>query len=135
MKCYSTNIIVSVTFLFTVMCKVTCLKCYQCSSIENRGCFTYNLNSAHLKDCSEHKGRPVCRSLSQINYFTPGQDVTMIRECAYVYTEPLKCEQSKFSNIHYSRVCECKSDGCNYAADVKHDWKIIMCALLLMVIK
>uniref|UniRef100_A0A2H1VN24 SFRICE_000236 n=1 Tax=Spodoptera frugiperda TaxID=7108 RepID=A0A2H1VN24_SPOFR len=74
---------------------------------ENRGCFTYNLNPAHLKDCSEHKGRPVCRSLSQINYFTPGQDVTMIRECAYVYTEPLKCEQSKFSNIHYSRVCEC----------------------------
>lgn len=135
MKCYSIDITLAIIVLLSVMCEVTCIKCYQCSSTHNRGCFKYNLNSAHLKDCkNDSRGPPVCRTLSQINYFTPGQDVTVIRECAYVHSEPLRCKQSKFSNIHYSHVCECNEDGCNSAIVVLRSWKILVCAILFVTV-
>lgn len=136
MRCFSADKILTFIVLFSVMCEVVCIKCYQCSSLTNRGCFKYNLNNVYLKDCKVDRGAPVCRSLSQVNYFLPGQDVNIVRECAYMYEEPLKCVQSKFSNIHYSHVCECNTDGCNSATIVKLCWEIIVCALLLtMVIK
>lgn len=135
MKCYAFDKTLLVIVLLSVMCEVACIKCYQCSSTHNRGCFKYNLNSAHLKDCkNDSRGPPICRSLSQINYFTPGQDVTVVRECAYVYTSPLKCTQSKFSNVHYSYVCECNGDGCNSAIIMHPNWNTLICALILTTI-
>ena len=135
MRWFSTNKILTFIVLLSLMCEVVCIKCYQCSSATSRGCFKYNLNSAHLKECKDDRGVvPICRSLSQVNYFLPGQDVNILRECAYVYEEPLTCVQSKFSKIHYSQVCECKSDGCNPAANVKLCWEILVCALLLALV-
>lgn len=134
MRWFSTNKILTIIVFLSLMCEVICIKCYQCSSTTSRGCFKYNLNNAHLKECKSDRGVPVCRSLSQVNYFLPGQDVYVLRECAYVYEEPLKCVQSKFSKIHYSQVCECKADGCNSAINVKICWKIIVCALLLALV-
>lgn len=134
MRWFSTDKILTFIVLFSVMCQVVCLKCYQCSSLTSRGCFEYNLNKAHLKDCKEDSGRPVCRSLSQVNYFLSSQDVNVLRECAYVYENPLKCDQSKFSNVHYSHVCECNADGCNTTSNVKLGWKIMLCGLLLAMV-
>lgn len=137
MKCYSNNATLLFLFLIlsSVMCKVLCIKCYQCSSTYQRGCFKYNLNNDYLKEC-KNVGRvpPVCRSLSQINYFTAGQDVTVLRECAYVYNTPLQCVQSKFSAIHFSYVCECDTDGCNSAINVRQHFKILVYALALVMV-
>lgn len=106
--------VASVVLLF-LKCKcVLNLECYQCSNLYDRGCYNYNLDIEHLKTCEEKNGaKPVCRLLTQLQYFTPSQEITLIRECAYIYTYPLQCVQSKFSRIHYSVSCECDEDGCN----------------------
>lgn len=132
MRFYLVDLIFLCIVLLSVIWKVQCIKCYQCSSIRHRGCFKYNLDTSHLKECGNVSGIPaVCRSLSQINYFTPGQDVVVVRECAYVYNLPLTCFQSKFNNIHYSYVCECTADGCNTTSSVKQNWTLLMFTLLI----
>lgn len=112
MRCISSSVVPIVLFLL-VWRRVEGLKCYQCSSMNDDGCFNYNLEERYLKECGRSKGEPVCRVLSQLQFFTPNQDVAVIRECAYVYTRPLGCVQSRFSNMHYSLACECSADGCN----------------------
>ncbi|XP_028033679.1 uncharacterized protein LOC114245632 [Bombyx mandarina] len=112
---------------------VSCLKCYQCSSLTDRGCYKYNLKQNHLKNCENNTKShqaPVCRSLMQINYFTLEQDLVVIRECAYIYKQPLGCEQSKFSNIHYSLVCECNEDGCNKGSNLSEEPKLLLLMFL-----
>lgn len=117
--------------------QITCIKCYQCSSLQNHACFVYNLYGGYLTECknvTKFGSRPVCRSISQINYFTERQDVTVIRECAYLYKLPLDCTQSKFSIVHYSLVCECDQDGCNQAYHVTSYHKMLIFIILLFYI-
>lgn len=123
--------------ILLVMCKeITGLKCYQCSSLFNRGCL-YDVKSAYLKECqNKTAGTPVCRLLTQLQYFTPSQEVVVVRECAYTYMKPLECVQSKFGNIHYSLSCECESDGCNKTVCLQQSWALlIVLTLYVMVIK
>lgn len=90
------------------------IRCYQCSTTHDRGCYSFNLNNKYLRECMNGSGaEPVCRLISQVQFFTPDNDVSIVRECAYVHTDRANCELSKFSNVHYSLSCECVKDGCN----------------------
>lgn len=122
MKCFIYNKLIFIAILILEMRKqADSLKCYQCSTTYNPECLTNNLNKRYLKECNSSCSTvtPVCRLLSQVQYFTDDRDVMILRECAYVYLEPLKCEQSKFSSLHFSSSCECNEDGCN-AANTLH---------------
>ncbi|CAG9137271.1 unnamed protein product, partial [Plutella xylostella] len=104
----------STLIICIVMCKmVISLRCYQCSSQKDSGCFSHNLNKDHLKDCASNNA--VCRTISQVQYFLPNQDVLVIRECASIYGEQLNCTQSEWSDVHKSIGCECDVDACNTA--------------------
>lgn len=140
MKCFRHKYVLPMLLLFLTFKRAVSLKCYQCSSTTNPGCFTYDLKRRYLMDCPSRSAnsdqRPICRHLSQVQFFTADQEVTVVRECAYVYTEPLKCNQSKFSSMHYSLSCECDYDGCNRAPSRRTHWKIIVLAVLwVLVIK
>lgn len=130
-----TIIILSLIIIINCCRMVSSIKCYQCSSIKDRDCFNYNLNTSYLKECNVHVAYihpAVCRSLSQFNYFTPTQDVVVLRECAHIYSEPLQCTQSKFSNIHYSMNCECNEDGCNIANDGRRSRKTVLIVVTML---
>lgn len=139
MKCYPYNYALPVYVLLIVMFKqVESIKCYQCFTTEDQGCYSHNLKKAYLKDCaiSTSRGRPVCRVLSQVNFFTPEQDVTILRECAYIYKEPLSCEKSSFSTLHYSQSCECGQDECNGAICRSISRKtLILCGIFALIVK
>lgn len=127
------------TVFLLLSCKETSsLRCYQCVSSRDKGCWKYNLNSTHLQDCPTSSGmpNPVCRVLSQIHYFTTSQDVTQIRECAHIYELPLRCTQSKFSSLHYSLSCECDEDGCNKASNSHITVAVIvLCGIIKSMVK
>lgn len=112
------------------------LKCYQCTTTVNRGCFSYNLDIKHLKECvNKSEQSPVCRLISQVQLFTPDNDISIIRECAYKH-EPLEnCELSKFNNIHYSLSCECNNDGCNEANRPQISYIILVIAVCSSIVK
>ncbi|KAJ2954021.1 hypothetical protein O0L34_g2233 [Tuta absoluta] len=101
------------------------LKCYQCSTIKNpHGCYPYDLKKEYLADCPERGVRPMCRTISQVQYFTPDQEVTVVRECAYIHADQDDCELSRFSTMHYSQSCECSEDGCNNASRLGIAWPV-----------
>lgn len=109
---------IRILLILLVMYKgASCLKCFQCSTTSNKGCWPQNLNNSYLQECITISNRPIpiCRVLSQAHYFTLSQDIIIIRECAYVYERPLRCIQSKFSGLHYSLSCDCEEDACNKA--------------------
>lgn len=141
MKCYLHSCTLVVIFiLLIVMCKqVVSLKCYQCSTLKHAGCFSYALNKDYLKECPKTRGgsklNPICRAITQMQFFTPDQDLVVMRECAYVYREPLKCEKSKFSMIHISESCECDQEGCNAAYRHRIRWKLplLLTSCVLMI--
>lgn len=114
------NLSIQIIMFITMTRTTLSIKCYQCTTMNTRECLPYNLNEKYLKDCANRTEglTPVCRSLSQVQFFTPSREFVIIRECAYVYTPPLKCEQSKMSSLHYSSSCECGDDGCNSSSKV-----------------
>lgn len=121
-------------FFLAYTSPVMSLNCYQCSTIEQAGCFDYNLNSSHLRECPLRGGNPpICRRIIQLQHFTSTGYVTYVRECAYLYdvNNNLTCTMSKWSDIHYSQVCECNSDGCNRAVKIPRwiVWFILACWL------
>lgn len=142
MKCYLHSCILLVIFILLIVMRkqVVSLKCYQCSTLKHAGCFSYALNKEYLKDCPNtrrgSKLMPICRAISQMQFFTPDQDLVVLRECAYVYKEPFKCEKSKFSMIHVSESCECDQEGCNSAYRHPISWKLpLLLTLCVLVIK
>lgn len=124
----------TVFVLILLACKrVVGLKCYQCSTLTDRGCFNYNLDEKHLKSCEEKGGvEPVCRALSQVQFFMPHTEVVLIRECAYIYIQPLKCVQSQ-NKAHHSISCECSEDGCNRALRVNYTLLLWFISLFIVV--
>lgn len=125
-----------ITFILSTMCiETVSINCYQCQSNIHSGCFSYNLDTKYLSSCpTRTKTSPVfCRSISQVQYFTPTPEAIIIRECAYQYLEPLTCMLSKFSDLHYSKVCECDVDGCNSSHKVLSSFPIILLLLILLI--
>lgn len=139
MKCYPYNYALSMYVLLIVMIKqVDGIKCYQCFTSEDQGCYSHNLKKEYLKNCvnSSRGQKPVCRLLSQVNFFTDEQDVTILRECAYIYKEPLTCEKSSFSALHYSQSCECGQDECNRAVCRSISRKtLLLCGIIAFIVK
>lgn len=123
---------VVILLLNIIITRVLGLQCYQCTTMTTRSCFTYNLKKEHLRECENRTVRPVCRIITQVQFFTPEQEITIIRECAYQYNE-LGCVRSKFSDVHYSLACECDQDGCNRARGGYVTWIVllVLCHLVL----
>lgn len=129
------NILHIIILMIIFQCtRETCgLKCYQCWTNLNAGCFSHNLNNKYLQSCkNDTLVPPICRTISQVQYFTIPPEVNIIRECAYNYLHPLTCTQSKFSDLHYSKVCDCEEDGCNEASLIKKCTGLLVAAILLI---
>lgn len=125
-----------IIIILTIIKSVFTIKCYQCWSNIHRGCFSYDLMEKYLKPCSNDTfNNPVCRTISQVQYFTPKPDVTIVRECANLQLKPLTCTQSRFSEIHFSQVCECDMDGCNGAVSIKCINIIIIISLMFSTLR
>lgn len=130
-------VLVSIVLVIAMLGGTEGISCYQCSTTYDRGCYSFNLNNKYLRECKNGSGaEPVCRLISQVQFFTPDNDVSIIRECAYVHTDRANCELSKFSNVHYSLSCECVKDGCNISNRARiSDVLLFMTAIWSLVVK
>lgn len=126
--------LISVIIAITIK-TVYSLKCYQCTSMNNRDC-VYNVNLSYLRPCEIIEDmNPVCRFIYQVQLFTETNDVTVVRECAYVYTKPLRCGVSHLATVHHSQWCECDTDACNFATKLDTFMLLCITAALISVIK
>jgi len=128
-------IIVTLLILLHQTKDATGTMCYQCNTLYHDDCHRIHLNasrSLHYKPCdsSSYDYPPFCRKIVQ-KIRVRDNLVRVIRTCGW---EPQGVEDTCYrvaNEDHEEIVCQCFSDGCNSASELKHH-RLLLILLIIM---